>query len=77
MFKYAVIFLIISLIAGAIGLTSVSIIARRVSLVLFALFFLLCLAVLGLAWLVRDAVAPPVRAPAPVLLMAPKPVTAA
>ena len=40
MFKYAVVFLIISLIAGALGLTNVSQVAKRVSMVLFALFFL-------------------------------------
>jgi uncharacterized membrane protein YtjA (UPF0391 family) len=36
MFKYAVIFLIISLIAGALGFTNASVIAKRISLVLFA-----------------------------------------
>ena len=40
MFKYAVIFLIVSLIAGALGLTNVSQVAKRVSMVLFAMFFL-------------------------------------
>lgn len=56
MFKYAVVFLVISLIAGALGLTNVSIIAKRVSLVLFALFFLIFLALLGFAYLVSEAV---------------------
>ena len=55
MFKFAVIFLIISLIAGAIGLTNISLIARRISLFLFGLFFLMFLAVLGLAYLVGSA----------------------
>jgi len=35
MFKYAVIFLIVSLIAGAFGLTNVSQVAKGVSMVLF------------------------------------------
>ena len=47
MFKYAVIFLIISLIAGAFGLTNVSQVAKRVSMVLFAMFFLVFLALIG------------------------------
>jgi uncharacterized membrane protein YtjA (UPF0391 family) len=55
MFKYAVIFLIISLIAGAIGLTNVSTIARRVSFVLFGLFFLGFLALIGFAYLLGAA----------------------
>src|SRR6188472_83149 len=38
--KYAIVFLVISLIAGALGMTSVSRIAKRISLILFALFFL-------------------------------------
>ena len=43
MLKFAVIFLIVSLVAGAIGLSGISQVARRVSLVLFALFFLVSL----------------------------------
>jgi uncharacterized membrane protein YtjA (UPF0391 family) len=62
MFTYAVIFLGISLIAGAIGLTNISTIARRISMVLFALFFLMFLAVLGLVYLIAPKPAP---APAP------------
>jgi uncharacterized membrane protein YtjA (UPF0391 family) len=56
MFKYAVIFLIISLIAGAVGLTNVSRIAKRISLVLFALFFLVFLVLIGFAYLVGEAI---------------------
>jgi uncharacterized membrane protein YtjA (UPF0391 family) len=56
MFKYAVIFLIISLIAGALGLTNISVVAKRISLVLFGLFFLMFLLVLGLAFLVSEAI---------------------
>jgi uncharacterized membrane protein YtjA (UPF0391 family) len=62
MFTYAVIFLIISLIAGALGLTNISVVAKRISLILFALFFLMFLAVVGLALLLRPDPAP---APAP------------
>ena len=55
MLKYAIIFLIISLIAGGIGLTNISVIAKRISLVLFALFFLGFLALLGFAYLLGEA----------------------
>jgi uncharacterized membrane protein YtjA (UPF0391 family) len=55
MFKYALVFLIISVIAGAIGLTNISTIAKRVSLVFFALFFLGFLALLGFAYLLGEA----------------------
>ena len=67
MFKFAVIFLIISLIAGALGFTTVSRVAKRISLVLFALFFLLFLAVVGFALLIGEAIAPS-PAPAPTLV---------
>lgn len=55
MFKYAIFFLIVSLIAGGIGLTNISTIAKRISLVLFALFFLGFLALLGFAYLLGAA----------------------
>lgn len=58
MFRYAVIFLILSLVAGAVGLTNVSAIAKKISLILFALFFLGFLLLLGFAWLVVGAIAP-------------------
>jgi len=68
MFKFAVIFLIISLIAGALGFTTVSRVAKRISLVLFALFFLLFLAVVGFALLIGEAIAPsPAPAPTPLV----------
>ena len=65
MFRYAVIFLIVSIIAGALGLTNMSAFARRLSLALFALFFLAFLALIGFAYLVEGAIdhswlAPPV-----------------
>ena len=55
MLKFAVIFLVVSLIAGAVGLTGVSTVAKRISMVLFALFFLGFLALLGFAYLVGEA----------------------
>jgi uncharacterized membrane protein YtjA (UPF0391 family) len=57
MFEYAVIFLLVALITGTLGLTNVSDIAKRVSLVLFAVFFLMFLALVGFAYLARDAIA--------------------
>ncbi|QIB32589.1 DUF1328 family protein [Ancylobacter pratisalsi] len=59
MFKYAVIFLVISLVAGGIGFTNVSAFARRISLILFGLFFLGFLALVGLAMLVDQAMTTP------------------
>jgi uncharacterized membrane protein YtjA (UPF0391 family) len=56
MLKYAIIFLIISLIAGALGLVNVSTIARRISMFLFALFFLIAAALFGLVVLIGEAV---------------------
>ena len=47
MLKYAVIFLILSMIAGAMGFITVSQVARRISLVLFGLFLVMALLVLG------------------------------
>jgi uncharacterized membrane protein YtjA (UPF0391 family) len=55
MFKYAVFFLLLSLIAGALGLTNVSRVAKRISLVLFALLFLVFLALIGFAYLLSEA----------------------
>ena len=75
MFKYAVIFLIISLLAGAFGLTNISRVAKRISLVLFALFLLAFLAVVGLALLVGEALERP--APMPVDLFVPPFINAA
>ena len=56
MFRYAIIFLIISLVAGALGLTNISAIAKRISLILFAVFFLVFLALLAFAFLVGEAI---------------------
>ena len=67
MFKYAVFFLVLSLIAGALGLTKISRVAKRISLVLFALLFLVFLALIGFAYLLSEATSasaslPPVAA---------------
>lgn len=59
MLKYAVIFLIASMIAGAIGFTRVSALARRISLVLFGLLFLGFLLLVGFALLIDHAVSTP------------------
>ena len=58
MLRYAIIFLILSLVAGALGLTNISAVAKKISLILFALFFLGFLVLLGFAWLVAGALAP-------------------
>jgi uncharacterized membrane protein YtjA (UPF0391 family) len=55
MLKYAIIFLIISLIAGALGLTNVSVVAKRISMALFAVFFLIAAAIFGMVVLVGEA----------------------
>jgi uncharacterized membrane protein YtjA (UPF0391 family) len=58
MLRYAIIFLVLSLVAGAFGLTNISALAKKISLILFALFFIGFLLVLGFAWLVAGALAP-------------------
>jgi uncharacterized membrane protein YtjA (UPF0391 family) len=55
MFKFAIVALVISLVAGAIGLTNVSVIAKRVALICFALFFIGFLVLLGFAYLLGAA----------------------
>ena len=55
MIKLAIISLVVSLVAGAVGMTSVSAIAKRVAIVFFALFFLGFLALLGFAYLLGAA----------------------
>jgi uncharacterized membrane protein YtjA (UPF0391 family) len=56
MFKLAIFFLVISLVAGAAGLTNISVFAKRISMVLFALFFFTFLVLLGFAWIVAQAI---------------------
>jgi len=71
-FKFAIIFLVISLIAGALGFTNISRVAKRISLVLFALFFLAFLALVGVALLVGEAISSrPAATPPPVVMMLP------
>jgi uncharacterized membrane protein YtjA (UPF0391 family) len=55
MLKFAIVLLVVSLIAGAVGMTNTSAILRRVSIVLFALFFLGFLALLAFAYLLGAA----------------------
>ena len=55
MFRWAVICLIISLLAGGLGLTNISAFAKRLSIIFFALFFLGFLALLGFAYLLGSA----------------------
>jgi uncharacterized membrane protein YtjA (UPF0391 family) len=55
MFKYAILFFIVALIAGGFGLTNLSAFARRISMALFAIFFLGFLALLGFAYLLGEA----------------------
>ena len=56
MLRFAIIFLIISLMAGALGLVNISTIARRISLFLFALFFLIAAVLFGIVVLIGEAV---------------------
>ncbi len=56
MFQYALLFLMISLATGAVGLVNVSDITRRIAFGLFALFFLLFAIVMGIAWMIGEAI---------------------
>jgi uncharacterized membrane protein YtjA (UPF0391 family) len=49
MLKWAAIFFIISLIAGALGMTNLAAGARRISLILFAIFLVIALIFVALA----------------------------
>ena len=55
MLKFALLALVVSLIAGAVGMTNTSTILRRVSMILFALFFLGFLALIAFAYLLGAA----------------------
>jgi uncharacterized membrane protein YtjA (UPF0391 family) len=55
MLRYAIIFLVLSLIAGGFGLTNFSALFKRISLIFFVLFFLGFLALLGFAYLLGEA----------------------
>lgn len=67
MLRYAIIFLILSLVAGAFGLTNISALAKKISMILFALFFIGFLILLGFAWLVAGAIAPAATSALPAL----------
>ena len=68
MFRWAVICLIISLIAGGLGLTNISVFAKRLSMIFFALFFLGFLALLGFAYLLGSALTHAELVPALVMI---------
>jgi uncharacterized membrane protein YtjA (UPF0391 family) len=50
MLKWAVIFFVISLIAGALGFTGVATGARRISFVLFGVFLIIAIVIVLIAW---------------------------
>jgi uncharacterized membrane protein YtjA (UPF0391 family) len=54
MLKWAILFLIISVIAGALGFTGLSATAARISKILFAIFFVLFLLVVLIAAMAGD-----------------------
>ena len=56
MFRWAIICLVISLVAGGLGLTNISAFAKKLSIIFFALFFIGFLALVGFAYLVSSAV---------------------
>lgn len=55
MLRLAILFLIISLIAGGFGLANISAFTRKIAFILFGLFFLGFLLLLGFALLVTQA----------------------
>jgi uncharacterized membrane protein YtjA (UPF0391 family) len=55
--RWAIICLVISLVAGALGFTGISGFAKRLSMIFFALFLIGFLILLGFAYLVAGAVA--------------------
>jgi uncharacterized membrane protein YtjA (UPF0391 family) len=54
MLKWAIIFLIISLVAGALGFTNLAAGAARIAKILFAIFFVLFLLVLVFAFMAGE-----------------------
>lgn len=56
MFRLALIFLVISLVAGALGFTGVARGAGRIAKILFAIFFAIFVILLLAALLVGDAI---------------------
>jgi uncharacterized membrane protein YtjA (UPF0391 family) len=57
MLKWAIICLVVSLLAGGLGLTNISSFAKKLAMIFFGLFFLGFLALLAFAYLVVGAVA--------------------
>jgi uncharacterized membrane protein YtjA (UPF0391 family) len=55
MLKFAIVLLVVSLIAGAVGMTNTSTILRRISFAVFAILFLGFLALLAIAYLLGAA----------------------
>jgi uncharacterized membrane protein YtjA (UPF0391 family) len=58
MFKYAAVFLVVSLAAGVLGLVELPVTARRVALALFALFFALFLGASAMVWMSDEPLMP-------------------
>jgi uncharacterized membrane protein YtjA (UPF0391 family) len=56
MLRWAILFLIVSLVAGGFGLANISEFTRKISFILFGLFFLGFLVLLGFALLVLEVV---------------------
>lgn len=56
MLKFALIALVISIVAGALGFTGISQTAGRVAKVLFFIFIAIFLALLGIAFLAGEAI---------------------
>jgi uncharacterized membrane protein YtjA (UPF0391 family) len=52
--KWAIIFLVISLVAGALGFSNVSSLAGRLAKILFAIFFILFLIVLVFSFMAGE-----------------------
>lgn len=63
MFKYAFLSVIISILAGAVGFTGVSDVARLILFVLFGILFVIFLIPLGFAALVGQAIQPAMLTP--------------
>lgn len=55
MLKWAIIFLVISLVAGALGFTGVAAGASRIAKILFGVFLAICLVFLVMALLIGEA----------------------
>ena len=56
MLKWALIFLVISLVAGALGFSGIATGAARISKILFAIFFVIFIVIVVVALLIGQAV---------------------